>query len=328
MPLKSDAAHIGLILQNTIVALPATNWLPEPKRVTIQPLADGVYHANFTVESGNRRSVIRVVRQSQWGLSVSDQLLREHAVLEDLIHTEVAPRPLALVKSGPIPFTVESLIRGEYVNHSSDLVACAVAFAAVHTCTPTRSRHLLDQRSAKTFLLNDSSERLKNCRRSARWARSVTLLARALHMLAATDLPSYEPTLIHTDLIQKNLLVNGSKCGIVDWEGARIGCPAWDLAYFLSPVTLGWADPPAMLDDHERMLFLRAYSDETKGSVNSLYDDIASFMPFVLLRQLSWCVNYAYHEFETESSSAQSRLGLFTSPEFISSTFKQAGLPL
>lgn len=43
-------------------------------------------------------------------------------------------------------------------------------------------------------------------------------------------------TLIHSDLRADNLLFapNGTSVTIVDWQGAGIGPPAWDLAYFLS----------------------------------------------------------------------------------------------
>ena len=43
-------------------------------------------------------------------------------------------------------------------------------------------------------------------------------------------------TLIHSDLQADNLLFapNGTSVTVVDWQGAGIGPPAWDLAYFLS----------------------------------------------------------------------------------------------
>ena len=328
LSLKADAATVERILRNTLVALPSTQWLPDPAGVELRLLADGVYHANFTVTSGNRRSVVRVVRQSQWGLGCSAQLEREFAVLEDLMQARVAPMPFALVQSGPIPFIVESLVPGRYINHRSDLDACAVAIAAMHACAPTRSGRLFDRRAPKTFLLHDSSKRLESCRRNATNSYSIQLLERALHSLAGVELPDRESVLIHTDLIQKNLLVDDTKCRILDWEGARLGCRAWDLAYFMSPVTLSWADPPATLSAHEQMCFLRAYNCDGSGSVDSLRNEIDTFMPFVLLRALSWCVDYASRAVDIESPSTQARLDLFTSPEYIVSTFEQARMSL
>ena len=43
-------------------------------------------------------------------------------------------------------------------------------------------------------------------------------------------------TLIHSDLRADNLLFSpdGTAVTLVDWQGAGIGPPAWDLAYFLS----------------------------------------------------------------------------------------------
>ena len=325
---ETDAEFLGQILLSTLVLLEPTQWLPDPAGAEVWLLSDGIYHANFTVVSGNHRSVARIVRQSQWGLSDSEQLVREYAVLGDLIHTQVAPIPLALVQSGPIPFIVESLVPGKYVNYASDMVACAVAIAAVHACAPTRSGGLFDQRPPKSYLLNDSFDRLKNCRLSAINSRSVQLLERVLRRLAEVELPAFELTLIHTDLIQKNLLVDDIKCSIVDWEGARLGRRAWDLAYFLSPVTLSWADPLVTLDPHERTRFLHAYSCEAAVSVDSLRSEIDTFMPFVLLRALSWCVHFASRATDTERLKIRDRLGLFTSPEFIASTFEQAGMSL
>lgn len=65
-------------------------------------------------------------------------------------------------------------------------------------------------------------------------ALGAELPARVAEILVGLGrLPS---TLIHSDLRADNLLFapDGSAVTLVDWQGAGIGPPAWDLAYFLS----------------------------------------------------------------------------------------------
>lgn len=53
----------------------------------------------------------------------------------------------------------------------------------------------------------------------------------------------------HTDLGTWNVLVEGKRFTVVDWESSRVGQPLWDLAYFLSDAltATGPRDPDARL---------------------------------------------------------------------------------
>lgn len=315
-------------IRHALGRLSPQSWLPGPAQVDVELLADGVYHANFTVISGGRRSVARVVRASQWGLAGSRQLKREHAVLSDLARVNVAPIPLALVRSASFPFLVESFVPGRYVDHHSDLEVCAAAIASAHSCAPRRSEHLLDPRPPREFLLGDSDGRLRHCRTTAENSGTLRLLNQALRVLADVDLPTSAPVLVHTDLIQRNLLVEDGRCGIVDWEGTRLGYRAWDLAYFLSPVTLGWAEPPVALTYSERERFLSSYADSAGLGREQLGAEVDTLTPFVLLRALAWCVDFASRAANDESPAARDRLALFTSTDFVAAVFAGAGVVL
>lgn len=323
-----DPAAIADIIRTSVARAGERPWLPDPEDVHIQLLADGVYHANFLIRSGESTSVARVVRASQWGLIAIQQLQREHAVLVDLQQSAVAPAPLALIDDGPFPFMVQSYVSGQYADHHADLAPCARAIAVVHRCLPETSGPLLDRRDPKEFLIGDSAERLERCPVTHANSHVLGLLNRAHEVLAGTQLPELRPVLTHTDLIQRNLLVDGDTCRIVDWEGARIGSRAWDLAYFLSPLTLGWADPRVTLSDEEKAEFLDAYSRDADVSVDQIGVEVAALLPFVLVRALSWCVEYAAHAIDAETTPVRDRLGIFTSEDFVASTLRQSGVSL
>jgi aminoglycoside phosphotransferase (APT) family kinase protein len=283
--------------------------------VSVTLLADGVYHSNFLVRAPGVTYVARVNRESQWGLSCSAQLSREFAVLRDLESAHVAPAPIALIDVGPMPFIIESVVPGEYASHDRDLIACAQAIARAHDCAPVHSAALLDATPAKDFLLADGKALLTSCRITEANQHTLGLLTDAADLLGTVALTETEQVLLHTDLIQKNLLVDRGRCMIVDWEGARIGDRAWDLAYFLSPVTLSWAYPPANLDDEQKATFITAYARFAGVDRTELAEQIRKFTAFVIFRALSWCTAYASNSTQI-APSALDRLAVLTSPEY------------
>lgn len=325
---RVDAAVIASSIRATLAADGRRTWLPDPENTRVTLMTEGAYHANFIVESGDLRTVARVVRASQWGLSAAAQLKREYAVLVDLIPAGVAPAPLELIAHAALPFMMQSYLPGRYVNHNRDLEACARSIASAHGCEPVSSAPLVDRRPPKDFFLGDSNERLNRCLPTHDNSGGLDLLKAAHDILANADLPESPMVLTHTDLIQRNLLVDQGHCWIVDWEGARFGQRSWDLAYFMSPMTLAWAEPPVTLSEREQENLFQAYGQEAHISAQTLASEVSSFMPFVLLRALSWCMEYAARPIRSESAAFREHLDLFTSTDFIAHVFRQAEVSL
>lgn len=300
-----------------------TPWLPDPANTTVTLLVDGIYHANFLVYSGGQVHVARVSRRSQWGLSTIAQLQREFAVLVDLAPLDVAPRPLALVDSpGAVPMIVESFLGGDFLPYPAGLSHCAETLATVHQCVPRRSGPLLDSRPAKEFLLGEAEKLLDS---TVPDTSATRVLRRCAGVLEQRGLPETVPVLLHTDLIQHNIVLAADRCRFLDWEGARRGSAAWDLAYLLSPITLRWADSWGVEEFGDEQSVIRAYSSHAGLDAATLTDHVAAFMPFVVLRAAAWCVRRSV-SLTRSGDAVTDRLALFSSPEFLLAHFRDLGV--
>lgn len=316
---RTDEAAIAAHISRALVAAGPSHWLPSPESVTISLLADGIYHANFLVEASGQQCVARVNRKSQWGLTNSAQLTREYAVLHDLKDAGVAPAPLALFADTQTPFLLETYLPGHYLCYGSDLLTCATTIAKVHACPPVCSHPLLDDAPAHKFLIADGYARLDRCTRTTTNQATLNALANFAEDLDRTIVPESPRVLLHTDLIQKNILVADGHCAFVDWEGARLGPRAWDLAYFLSPVTLRWAQPSTLLSESQRAAVIDAYALAAGIEASALADEVGVLLPFVIFRALAWCVAYAETALAM-SPRVRELLRLFTSVDFVTET--------
>jgi aminoglycoside phosphotransferase (APT) family kinase protein len=229
----------------------------------------------------------------------------------------VAPKPITLV-NGDRPLLIESFIDGKPFMYGPMVNDVASAISAVHRCAAIGSP-TLPVTDPTMFLLQDGARWLAKADTAEKAARDArTLLRKYERALTGRAIRSIGPSVVvHTDLIHSNILTTSDGCRIVDWEGARIGPPGWDLAYFLSPVTLRWTPRgcPAMSQDQQER-FVRRYADESGLDYIEVSQSIVSLMPFVVFRALAWCLGFAL---SSPSADRTGRLVEFTAPEFIAS---------
>lgn len=94
--------------------------------------------------------------------------------------------------------------------------------------------------------------------------------------------------LVHTDLNAGNLVATDGGVRLLDWEAARRGPAAWDLAHALSPTTTTWdAATSQVLGDRDADRLLDAYV-EAGGSAAAVAQ-VGALMEAVVFRALSWC---------------------------------------
>lgn len=93
-----------------------------------------------------------------------------------------------------------------------------------------------------------------------------------LHQLART-VSGFVPSIIHRDLQSQNVMIASGEPRIIDYQGARMAPPAYDLASFL------W-DPYRRLDDDMRLRLLGCYIDQMRGRVRDF--DVKSFQDSIL----------------------------------------------
>ena len=276
--------------------------------VTLRHLAAGAYHDHHVLTVEGADVVLRRCTGSQWGLRPAEQLAREHATLLALEPTGVAPRPLALL--GAPPLLVEEHVRGRAFSYAEDLPALARALVPVHALAPGH----LPEVDARTELLEDGGRWLALAHEAGSDAEAVSLLDGLGAAAAAGPAPSSPPVLVHTDLNAGNLLVTGDgSVRLLDWEAARRGPAAWDLAHALAPTTTLWDATSARTLTAEQVRgFLRAYEDA--GGSPSVLADLDALLAPVVFRALAWCVGVrgeralGRHELTDDLAEALERL--------------------
>jgi aminoglycoside phosphotransferase (APT) family kinase protein len=282
--------RIAAVIRTRLSQERPSHWLPQPNAVKLLLLAVGEYHANFLVTSGGFTSVARLCRRSQWGLTDSDQLAREFAVLQDIETSGAGPSAIALFNDVPNPFLIEEYVAGAPPNLEMHVTQIGETLAAAHACQPIRSAPKLDHRTSFEFLLSDGLAMLEGCRGLSRTLDAVRLLHELAASLVPAPIDESSAVLTHTDLTQRNMLMREGSCVFLDWEGARLGSRAWDLAYLTSPVTAAWADPPLRPSGWWRRQLIEGYSVAADVDPGSLSGQVRQIQPFVILRALAWCV--------------------------------------
>jgi len=246
------------------------------------PLATGAYHEHVVLQADGEVCVLRRCTGSQWGLEPVAQLAREHATLQALHEASpgTGPRPLALLGE----LLVEELVEGRPFDYATDLAGLGAALAAVHAVPAPAHLPSVDPVAA---LAADGLDWLE---------RAPASEAKALLAAHAATLPEHGPpaaaVLCHTDVNPGNLLVAGDgRVRLVDWEAARGGDAAWDLAHALSPTTTCWSDDaPIVLDGRARAGLLRAYLDA--GGDPDAVKRVALLHAAVVFRALAWCLGF------------------------------------
>lgn len=233
-----------------------------------EKLTGGDYNFNYHVSHDRKDFLVRVNIEPQSGLDT--QIEYEYATLELLAPHGVTPKPLFLDNSRehlPYGLLIEEFIVGEHLVFSVDaLKRVAVAMAILHSVpiegAPLRTREdpLNDQFEAIAADL----ERYKQ-----RTAPNPDVLNTAQRILGTIqkDLPNlasqYKPrSVVHTDPNPANVIDNGEKVYLIDWEQGRVDDPSYDVGALFTPQLNRWA-APRDLTDEEKRAFLDTYVEHT-----------------------------------------------------------------
>lgn len=286
-------------------------------------LAQGAYHANHVLRSDGRVCVARLNVASQWGLQPAAQLAREHSTLEALAATGVAPAPLGMLDGEP-PVLLEELVEGRSFDLRRDLAALGAALAPVHTTEVAARAGHLPAVDALAALETDGRKWLERARAAGEDADAVALLDAHLAGLRRAIAPPPGPgVVVHTDLNPSNLVMTGERCRLLDWEAARLGDPAWDLAHAVSPTTSLWDDAdPRILASEEVDAFLTAYAGAARRPVTEVTAATRAWLPTVAFRALAWTLGARVHaarEGRTLEAALAARLGRYRSPQLVRS---------
>ncbi len=227
----------------------------------VETLGQGLFHRNYLFEAGGAFLVLRlskIERAWQSRKEAVTSLCKEAKTLQALEAFDLpfeVPRLVCLVRDDSVEPVglIESAVRGRPLlpgsGSETPLEIIANVAGAVHNLPKTDFPHLkmrADSHAQVMELLDAFPLSLFDDFEEALHARDWILLHASSERSSAV---------LHGDLLPQNLLVDISRTGqiaVVDWESARIGDPAYDLAI----VTAGVRRPLGITDGLQRLVDL------------------------------------------------------------------------
>jgi aminoglycoside/choline kinase family phosphotransferase len=103
-------------------------------------------------------------------------------------------------------------------------------------------------------------------------------LERSFNHLAETCTKAESSFFLHRDFQSRNIMVSGSRIGILDWQGGRIGPLAYDLASLL-------IDPYSDLSPREREHIRTTYVRLLRGRLAGCEESFQRYFPYLALQR-------------------------------------------
>lgn len=258
-----------------------TGRLAPGERAEITTLADGVSNAAFRVSLLDRPSADFVVKQAREQLRVPDpwfcgidRIFREIEVLEiceRLVTTRSSParsspacRSLDPVAKRPLRVAVPRLLFVDRPNHLFGMTAAGreaanwkrqllagearleLAVTAGDLLATIHGQTWNDQELARRVGDRQYFDALRLDPYYRQVARVHPDLSSAIDGLIQS-LAEHPRCLVHGDFSPKNLLVDGDRLTLIDFEVGHYGDPAFDLGFFLSHLVLKAAAAPVRM---------------------------------------------------------------------------------
>ena len=241
--------------------------------ITLDALAGGITNHNYLVTAGSRSFVARLsVEREILGIDRRNEVLCQRAAHSLGIAPEVVHHEQGVLISEYIP---ARSLTPEDVRNPSCVLRLADVLRALHDGWDTLTGEMLYFSAFQTVrTYARTSAELK-----ARLPDDIERLLEDARKLSRSVGP-FTPTLCHNDLLPANILDDGKKISIVDWEYAGIGHPLFDLA--------GVSANCAFNETLDRV-FLAAYRGTETASPHDLRA-LRILKTMSLLREALWSV--------------------------------------
>ena len=277
----------------------------EATEVSARPLLGGVDTATYAlrlVRDGREREVVVRVYQ-EWETDPVVAARSEYATLTAVSAViDAAPRPILADPTGDLigsSLIVMSLLPGAPLPPTEDGAAWATqlarSLAAIHATPLDRLPHDFPREGTAAERLQRFLDRGADVR-DPLWDTVASTLTPI-----ATRVRTNPPTLMHGDFWFGNTLwEHGRLTGIVDWDGARIGDPAHDVAIARNDLALlaGARGAQIFLEEYEG---IRGHLDEL-----AFWDLYSSLAPIRWLPH--WVEGYTELGLDLSLSEARARL--------------------
>lgn len=190
-----------------------------PREGEPQPLLDGITNRNYRVCFGGRDHVVRMCGAETELLGIDREA--EHAAAQAAYEAGVGPEVTAYLAEDKCLVTAFVEAHGlEPVDVQEEVGRVAAALRTVHHAHAVHA-------TFSPFRVGERYRALTVERGGALPELCAEATAAARRIEEA--LPPFKPALCHNDLLPANLLDDGERLWIIDWEYAAMGDPFFDL---------------------------------------------------------------------------------------------------
>jgi len=219
-------------------------------------LARGNHNDNYVIETDDRKYVLRIENNPQF-----KNLKKEYNLLKSL-KPELGPKVFFLDKSHKIisaDYFVEEFVVGKHPTKSDEkfIILMAKWLKKLHnqkkkckkySLLPAIKPYYNNFRNHKTALSNEISQNL-----DLLFDRVLAFCRRKNNVFKNRKTNS----LLHRDLSKDNIIYDGKKIILLDWEFSDYNFLEWDLVYFIES---------QKLNERLKNLFLKSYGYSTTSS--------------------------------------------------------------
>jgi aminoglycoside phosphotransferase (APT) family kinase protein len=287
-------------------AADAAGWLIDPGELTVSRISRGERHHVFrvTAPSGFQPSSV-VVRVNAIASDTERKKTRREAEVLRVIGGSIAPRLLTVEMRGlwPEPATCLEWIDGDHEDPSGlplqRLRDLGIVVATLHERDPADFRRAIPVQLDKWSLAANLATRLPY-----EIDRRLSMIGEALPSQLRAGIEAAEravkrgvetaqkrglldsaewPSLLHSDLGGDNILWPAGRPVLIDWEDARLGDPAEDVAYTITE---------NRLDAERRDAFLTSYRDQ-RNTTGTFLPRVEMWERITALGSALWWVDRA-----------------------------------
>ncbi|WP_125707909.1 aminoglycoside phosphotransferase family protein [Companilactobacillus zhongbaensis] len=299
-------------------------------------LAQGEYNRNFFISDNlGQNFVFRINYGSQ--INQAKQARYEFQALNMLFPSGRTPKPLLLDDSKQYfdhDILIEQFLPGRPLIYERDLSQAAEIFGDVHRLT--LDDHQISQLITETNICSDRINEAKSLLETVFQSNKVdkdgkkilTTLFNWCNNHVDDQYFSQQPqNIVNTEVNSNNFLITDDYGYLIDWEKPVYSNSVQDLTQFLAKTTTLWRTD-TILSQKQVDQFLLYYSRLVERSYEEVKESVISYMPFLLLRALSWCAMLitTYDEKPIQNEEIYLRSKMYLTIDFAKPLLKEYGV--
>lgn len=301
-------------------------------------LAQGEYNRNFVFTDGTgNKFIFRINFGSQ--INQDQQARYEFNALKILMPSHRTPKPIFLDDTKDFfdhDILIEAFLPGIPLIYETDLSTAADIFGDIHRLSLTNEQ--IDKLIVETNICSDRIKESQQLLSSVFASDKVdpvgkSILDRLLNWCEIHRDDEYfaqQPqNIVNTEVNSNNFLITDDYGYLIDWEKPVYSNSTQDLTQFLAKTTTLWRTE-TVLNNEDIVDFLKRYSKNVHRSFAEVHESVMNYMPFLLLRALSWCAMLVttYENKPIKNEEIYRRSKMYLTPGFAMPLLKDYGVKI